>query len=309
VPSDLYRFQQDDHEPVSLTVNAQTHALNISKGYATIRRRWQQGDRIVLHLPMPVRRIRAHEKVNADAGRLALQRGPIVYCAEGLDNSGHVLNLVLRNEAELQAHFQADLLQGVQMITGQAHATQRSSSGQDLEMTKQPFSAIPYYAWAHRGSSEMAVWLAEEAGKAKPLFGPSLASTSKVSSSGGEGNAALNDDKIPGAKPVHGENVFIWATREDTSWVQYHFTQTEEVSEAQVYWYDNGTTCRVPKSWRLLARFNGEWHRVWADNRPWGVEKNTFNKIIFETARTDTLRMEVLPQPNATAGVLEWRVY
>jgi hypothetical protein len=61
--------------------------------------------------------------------------------------------------------------------------------------------------------------------------------------------------------------------------------------------------------WRILARFHGEWHRVWAENQSWGVEKNKFNKIVFETVRTDALRMGVLPQPNATAGMLEWRIY
>ncbi|MGH7495962.1 MAG: glycoside hydrolase family 127 protein [bacterium] len=309
VPSDLYRFHPQDHDSVALAVNAQAQSLNLSKGYAALRRRWQKGDRITLHLPMPVRRVRAHEKVKADAGRVALQRGPIVYCAEGPDNNGHVLNLVLRDEAELQSHFRADLLQGVQTITGKAFATQFSPNGQSLEMSEQPFAAIPYYAWAHRGPGEMSVWLAAEVEKSQPLFGPSLASTSKVASSNGQGMAALNDEKIPGAEPVHIEDIFVWTTRKDTLWVQYRFAQTEEVSEAQVYWYDNGTTCQVPKSWRLLARFNGGWHRVWVDNQPWGVEKNKFNKVLFETARTDTLRLEVIPQPEVTAGVLEWRVY
>jgi DUF1680 family protein len=310
VPTDLYRFQQQqDHNPVSLAINEQVQSPSLVRGYLPIRRRWQKGDRITLQLPMPVQRVRAHEKIEEDAGRVALQRGPIMYCAEGADHDGHVLNLVLRDEAELQSHFRADLLQGVQIITGKAEATKFSPSGQNLEKAERPFTAIPYYAWAHRGAGEMAVWMAAEVDKAKPLNGPSLASTSKVISSGGEGTAALNDGEIPSAAAVHRENVFVWTTRTDTLWVQYHFAQTEEISEAQVQWYDNGTTCLVPKSWRVLARFNGAWHRVWADNRPWGVDKNELNKTIFETARTDTLRMEVIPQPHATAGVLEWKVY
>jgi hypothetical protein len=309
VPSDLYRFEQHTDDAVALTLNGKTLRPDLAKGYFPIRRRWQKGDKITLSLPMPVQRIRANEKVKEDAGRVALQRGPVVYCAEGPDNNGHVLNLVLRDEAELQSHFRPDLLQGLQIITGNTHATRFSSSSQSVETVEQPLVAIPYYAWAHRGASEMAVWLATEVDKAKPLDGPSLASTGTVSSSGGEGMTALNDDKIPSLAPAQLDSAFVWTMRQDTVWVQYNFAQTEEISEAQVYWYDNGGTCRVPKSWRILARFNGEWHRVWAENLAWGVEKNKFNKIVFETVRTDALRLEALPQPNVTAGILEWRVF
>ncbi|MGH7595212.1 MAG: glycoside hydrolase family 127 protein [bacterium] len=307
VPTDLYRFQPDGDHIVALTVNGQAQSLDLAKGYVPIRRHWQKGDKIALNLPMPVRRVRANENVKEDAGRLALQRGPLVYCAEGPDNDGHVLDLIWRDDAALQSHFRADLLNGVKVITGKAYGTRFSPSTQSVELKERPFTAIPYYAWAHRGPSEMAVWLATEVDKAKPIGSPSVASKSNVTSSGGEGIAALYDGVTP--RLVRADSAFVWTTRRDTLWVQYNFAQTEEISEAQVYWHDDGKTCRVPKAWRLLARFNGEWHRVWAENQPWGVEKNKFNKIVFETVRTDALRLEVLPQPNVTAGVLEWRVY
>jgi hypothetical protein len=307
VPTDLYRFQQDGNHTAALAVNGQARSLDLAKGYVPIRRRWQKGDKITLSLPMPVRRVRANENVKEDAGRAALQRGPIVYCAEGPDNDGRVLDLVLRDDAALQSYFRADLLNGVQVITGKAHGTRFSPSRQSVELEERPFTAIPYYAWAHRGPSEMAVWLATEVEKAKPIGAPSVASKSHVTSSGGEGMNALYDGAIP--RHIRADSAFIWTTRRDTLWVQYNFTQTEEISEAQVYWHDDGKACRAPKVWRILARFNGEWHRVWAENQPWGVEKNQFNKIVFETVRTDALRLEVLPQPNATAGVLEWRIY
>jgi hypothetical protein len=181
--------------------------------------------------------------------------------------------LVLGDAAALQSHFDADLLRGVQVITGKAEATRFSPARKNLEMEERSFQAMPYYAWAHRGPSEMAVWLATEVDKAKPLFGPSMASTAQVPSSGGERIAALNDDQIPSSQPIRSDSAFVWTTRRDTVWVQYNFAQTEEISEGQVYWYDNGETCRVPKSWRILARFNGEWHRVGGKSALWRREE------------------------------------
>ena len=307
VPSDLYRFERQNGEAATLEVNGHIQSIELDKGYAPIRRRWQADDKIVLNLPMPIQRIRANEKVKENAGRVALQRGPIVYCAEGPDNDGHVLNLVVHDGAKLQTHFNPELLGGAQVLTGKALATEYSRGQQEVEIAEHAFAAIPYYAWAHRGPAEMAIWLAAEVEKTKPLFGPSLASTARVTSSGGAAVAALNDGRTP-QRPVSSD-AFFWTARQDTLWVQYDFPQIEEVSEAQVYWYDDGQKYRTPKSWRILARFNGAWQRVWAENQPWGVERNKFNKIIFETVRTDALRMEVLPQPEALAGVIEWQVY
>ncbi len=307
VPTDLYRFQQDGDDVIALAVNGQAQSLDLEKGYVHIRRRWQKGDEIALNLPMPVSRVRANDNVKEDAGRIALQRGPMVYCAEGPENDGHVLDLVLRDDAALQSYFRSDLLNGVQVITGEARGTRFSPATQSIEQEERSFIAIPYYAWAHRGPSEMAVWLATEADKAKPIGAPSVASKSNVTSSDGEGMNALYDGVIP--RRIEADSAFVWTTRRDTLWVQYNLAQTEEISEAQVYWHDDGNACRTPAAWRLLARFNGEWHRVWAENQPWGVEKNKFNKIVFETVRTDALRLEVLPQPNVTVSVLEWRVY
>jgi DUF1680 family protein len=115
----------------------------MSEGFAVMRRRWQSGDVVELHLPLPVRRVVSHEKVAANAGRVALERGPLVYCVEEVDNGGSVSQLILPDEAQLQAEFQPDLLHGLTVI----HDAERS------------FLAIPYYAWSHRGEGEMAVWL------------------------------------------------------------------------------------------------------------------------------------------------------
>ncbi len=135
-------------------------------GYYQIWREWRSGDTIQLDMPMPIRRIAANPRVQADVGRIALQRGPIVYCLEGTDNSGAVRDIALPRDRELEAHLESDLLGGVMVITGKALRPQPVEwSGKlyrpvstDREI---PITAIPYYAWDHREAGEMVVWLPE----------------------------------------------------------------------------------------------------------------------------------------------------
>jgi len=151
-PSDLYRFIGDAGSPPRLAVNGLEIAAEMDDGYAVIRRLWQAGDLVELNLPMPIRRVVAHENAEADRGRVALQRGPLVYCVEHPDvPDGNVHGLMLPDDAPLQEAWREDLLGGVQVIRGQMP---RASGGGEVE-----FTAIPYYAWAHRGPGEMAVWL------------------------------------------------------------------------------------------------------------------------------------------------------
>lgn len=161
LPGDLYHFAVTNTEPVTLSVNGRPIPLKIENGYAKLDRRWKAGDVIELNLPMPVRRILANEHVKSDAGRVALQRGPIVFCAEWPDNpGGKVRNLVLPDDQKLTAAFEPALLNGVETLSGQAVAVAKNADG-SLTETKQDFKAIPYYAWATRGEGEMIVWLAD----------------------------------------------------------------------------------------------------------------------------------------------------
>ena len=171
VPSDLYSFVKKLPDPVTLKVNGEAAPLTIEKGYARIGRTWKKGDTIELHLPMPARRVVSHEKVATNAGRVALQRGPIVYCLEGPDNGDEVLDLVIGDEVELTTRFEPGLLGGVVTIAGNAQTVKQALDGKIVPDASRPFVAIPYYAWAHRGKSRMTVWPARvpEAARPKPM--------------------------------------------------------------------------------------------------------------------------------------------
>jgi hypothetical protein len=153
VPSDLYQYLTESREKATLKVNGEALPLDISKGFARIRRSWQPGDAIELNLPMPVRRLLSHEKVTENSGRVALERGPMVYCAEWVDNGGRISNIILPDDAPLQAEHRSEMLNGVTVISGKAWGLYEDKP------QEQEFLAIPYYAWSHRGQGEMAVWL------------------------------------------------------------------------------------------------------------------------------------------------------
>lgn len=158
VPSDLYRYASDSRKKVTLKVNDKPAVLKMDKGFARLRRMWEKNDTITINLPMPIQRVLCHENVKDNAGRTAIQRGPIVYCFEAVDNPQGLASLLLSSEAKLQAEYQPNLLGGIVLIKGQGKIQLPQEEGkttvQDVEVT-----AIPYYAWAHRGKGEMAVWL------------------------------------------------------------------------------------------------------------------------------------------------------
>lgn len=141
VPSDLYSYLEPSDEKVTLKVNGEALELKPRKGYARIKRKWKKGDTVELSFPMPIHRVLSHKKVKDNAGRVAVERGPLVYCAEAIDNGGHALDLSLTDKVALSTHQEKDLLGGVTVIKGGG------------------LTLIPYYAWSHRGEGEMAVWL------------------------------------------------------------------------------------------------------------------------------------------------------
>lgn len=153
VPSDLYRFLATSTDEIGVLVNGEAVPWRAEKGFARVQRTWQPHDTIELHFPMPIRRVLSHEKVAANRGRVALQRGPLVYCVEGIDNNGRIQDLVLADDAPLRATPRPHWLGGIVAIQGQA----------------KPLTAVPYYAWSHRGEGEMAVWLLRDASLAHSL--------------------------------------------------------------------------------------------------------------------------------------------
>jgi DUF1680 family protein len=159
VPSDLYRYEDGAGLPYTLSVNGQTVKAELVRGYAVLTRRWKAGDTVQLSLPMPVRRIVSDARVVANRGRVTLERGPIVYAVESVDNGGDVFNIVLPDNAALSATQRPDLLGGVTVIAGRALGLYPGDDGRTVVTREQDFLAVPYNVWSNRGEDRMAVWL------------------------------------------------------------------------------------------------------------------------------------------------------
>jgi DUF1680 family protein len=307
-PTGLYAFADKSDAPAVLRVNGRPVSLDIQKGYAGISRRWKAGDVIELHLPMPVRRVLADDAVAADRGRVALQRGPIVFCAEWPDNpGGHVRNLVLPRNAVLKAVFRPELLKGIVQISGSGTALILDKDGK-VERKPQLITAIPYYAWAHRGPGEMLVWLPESEAAGRPLPVPTIASTSSVTASVAKNTGAIRDGEIPRASREHNPyGDFDWSPKAGTTeWVQYTFAKASRISSTAVYWIDSGD-CKLPKSWRVLYQDGTSWKPV--ENRdPYATAPDRFNQVTFAPVVATGLRLEVAQEPEHTAGIHEWKV-
>lgn len=311
IPGDLYRFQAEENEEPELTINGRPVPVALRDGYVRVNRRWRTGDIVTLHLPMPVRRVVANEKVEADRGRVALQRGPVVYCVEWPDvEGGHVRNLLLPDENDLSTRFHPDLLEGVQVVEGRGTVYLVGPDSESVDREAREFTAIPYYAWAHRGEGEMQVWLAREESVVTPLGFPTLASTATVQVSFGRNPTAVNDLLEPKNSIDHDVPFFHWWPHKGTvEWIEYDFGGMEEISTVEVYWFDDTGIgeCRLPASWRVLYRSGERWIPVFTEDQ-YGIEKDCFNRVVFETVRTGTVRLEIRSREGWAGGVHEWRI-
>ena len=337
VPGDLYRFLDKSSAQPTLKVNDRAVPITLSNGYVSVSRTWKTGDTIQLDLPMPVRRIIAHDRVEADRNRVALQRGPIVFAAEWPDNpNGKVRNIVLPDANPLTAEFRPDLLNGVEILKGRALGLSYDERG-TVHRSEQPFTAIPYATWANRGRGQMAVWLARTESAAKPTPYPTVATTSTLTHSPSRKNIQNIVDGEDPASSDDPTSYFDWwptngcgpnataappggAPQRQCSqgeWIEMTFARPATVSETQVYWFDDTGHggVRVPKSWRLLYKApstalgagGGEWKPVDAIG-DYGVAKDRYNTVHFKPVTTPALRLELTMQPQVSAGVQEWKV-
>lgn len=158
VPSELYRYQETDQAGLEFTVDGEHGDIQREDGYLVIPLQKKQ-HQIELNFAMPVRRVEASNDVAADEGLVALERGPIVYCAEWIDNRGDVHNFILPNDLELKAEWKGDLLGGINVLQGSGTFFEPDEKGMKVINIDGTITLIPYYAWAHRGKGPMTVWL------------------------------------------------------------------------------------------------------------------------------------------------------
>ncbi len=284
-PDDLYAYSDGLQPCVRLRVNDQSAEVRLVQGYAVLERTWRRGDTVTLEMEMPTRVVKAHPSVKADRARFALERGPLVYCAEGADNGGTVLDKVFPGPVRFST--------GTAQILGARVASVTMDGGAAGKLV-----CVPYYAWCHRGPNEMRVWF------------PTRVEEKLASHCFDEDSIeACVDGRTPKGSSDTGIPRFTWWDhRGSREWVVSKFDQPRTVSSASVYWFDDTGfgACRVPASWTLSYLDGKSWKPV-ANVSSYPIQLDRFNEVKFTPVTTSALRLEAELQPEYSAGILEWR--
>ena len=289
-------------------------------GYATLVRNWKAGDVVEINLPMEVRRVKANDQVEDDRGKLAIERGPIIFCLEGQDQADStVFNKFIPDGTPMEASYDAGLLNGVMVLSGTAKEIDRNGKIKDV-----PFKAIPYSTWNNRGADQMAVWIPEAAEYARPTPEATIASKARTlmiqapiqkdapeSASVETWALGVNDQWEPKrssdiSKPYH----YWWLKNGTVETLAYEFDQPYTVSNVQVYWLDfdhYDGDFRVPESWKLYYKEGESWKEVEALTE-YTVKKDCYNSLDFKPVKTKGLKIAAQLQKGASGGVIEWKV-
>ena len=160
LPGDLYSYADGKTMHYNVKVNGERVPCEVGEdGYASVSRKWKKGDTLSIHFDMEPRIVKANDKVEADRGRIAVEKGPIVYCAEWPDNDFNVRETVLpARPSEMKSIHREDLLRGVDCISAPAQNMTSEVDGR-LALKDVTLTLIPYYAWCQRGRGDMIVWL------------------------------------------------------------------------------------------------------------------------------------------------------
>jgi uncharacterized protein len=314
LPSDLYAY--DDPAPAAWTVkvNGETVKAEMADGFAKIQREWKASDVVELDLPMPVRRVKGNEKIAATRGQVALERGPVVYALEGLDNKNAIFDIALPSSASPKALHKPDLLGGVTVleITGAQRVVRKEGGG--FEEKPETITAIPYAFWNNRGLSSMTVWMGRDAENVRPVPAPTLSSKAKLTTSfarGGMDVRHIHDQLIPrNATDGFAPNFDFWPHKGGKEWVAMEFEKPATVGSMVVSWFDdtgNGE-CRVPESWSLYYQDDaGAWKPVeQASGFP--TRKTEPIEVKFKPVTTRAMRMEIQQPKDFSCGLYEWEV-
>lgn len=314
LPTNLYHYLDDRPAKWSVKVNGTPFEGPVKDGFILVRREWKSGDVVELDLPMEIRRVAGNPKISATRGQAAIERGPVVYCIEGIDNDGSVFDLILPDGATASASHRSDLLGGVTVVRVEGAARVKRLEGGGLASEPAAFTAIPYAFWNNRGLSPMTVWLGRDAEHARPVPAPSIASKSRVSVSfarGGMDPGRINDQQMPrNATDGFAPNFDFWPHKGGTEWISYQFEKPSAVESVTVSWFDDTGTgeCRLPKAWRLFYQEpDGTWQSV-ASPTEFAIRKASPVKVSFKPVTTAAMKLEIDLPDGFSAGLYEWEV-
>jgi hypothetical protein len=244
--------------------------------------------------------------------KIAVQRGPVIYCAEWPDNNnGNVLNLIVRKDAVFDTEFDPTLLGGTQVITTSGEQTKRTVDGNVEMLGEEQVRLIPYALWNNRGPGQMMVWFPVSSGSSRPLPAPTIAYTSKIKASKVTRDLpAITDQTEPSNSNDRSATYFHWWPEKDkTEWIQYDFTKPQTISKTRVYWFDDSPDggCRIPDSWEILYLKENIWLPVKAKS-PYRITKDGWDSLAFDPVKASAIKIKVRLNKEYSAGIYEWEV-
>jgi DUF1680 family protein len=204
---DLYSYLNPSENKPVININGEKVNYTVEKGYAVLTREWKPNDKIQLYLPMEVKKVRANEKVEDDRGKLAIERGPVVYCVEDKDNSnGWMFNCVVSENADVESNYEENLLGGVVALKMEGRKIIQNKNEKIIGLVE--LKAIPYYAWNNRGKANMVVWAPFEEEKMIPKLQSSAVDNAEATTS--TKAPGLNDRFGPESSDDTGKSYFYW---------------------------------------------------------------------------------------------------
>ncbi len=316
VPGDLYHYIDSVDARASVKVNGEevTDAA-IEEGFLVLNREWNTGDKIELNLPMPVRVNDSHEAVAENRDRIALTRGPLVMCAEGIDNGGATQRFFFENHAKFdEAKVSTKVVDSGSFL--QATIPSKSIT-QDGGTKSDPLVLTPYYAWNNRGAGSMTVWFPTKPELAvyDPLALPKESVFTEITASHTADEdtvTAIGDGEID--KWSSGNKILRWTSRGqpgEKQWVIGRFAKPKSLRRVGVFWMDRWQgDVKFPEEWSLEVEQDGEWKpfELYTTDK-YDNRANQYNFVHPASPTTaDAIRINITPREDTAVGILEVQV-
>jgi len=292
------------HEPTQVQVAPD------AADWIVLNREFKPKDSFQVHFLMPVRREVADERVEANRGRVALARGPQIYCVEGMDANGSARSVVLPADARFEV-VPERTLKNTRILKTKALLVDR----QDRALTTQPINikAVPYALWGNRTPGDMLVWLPTKPELATPKGGGYCADIQGhfVRASycfNGDSVSGVMDGSTPKSSIDHDvARLCFWPKKGGTEWLDVELPARKAISKVKVYWFDDTGRgeCRTPAAWRVLLKDGGTWRPVEVTSGAYGVVKDAWQEIGFASTECDGFKIEIDQQAGWSSGVLE----
>lgn len=319
VPGKLYNYIDNNSKIWEVYINGnrvgntafKKGEVSLDKGFVSINRKWKKGDKVELRLPMPVRYNHAIEQVKADNGRVAITRGPLVYCAEGVDNVDAANRYFIEKPFDKPTitHDIDGIMKGIYSIKN-IPAKYIDTKG---TLHDSSLKLVPYYAWNNRGVSSMNIWFAENEKTVREsvVVLPTIIKEVKAShTNGGESAYAMVDGKYPKSSFDNDiERWTAWPQRGVKQSVEYIFEKPTDLKAFSVYWYDDNGGVQIPESWNLeYMDNNGEWKQFpLYSTDSYSLLKDQFNLVHSDgdSFIINGLRLNMTPKKDSAVGILQ----